>query len=137
MPLLLEIITPEKKAYSGIIDSVILPTQNGEIGVLPGHIPLLAMVEPGELQVTVGGQTEYLAIDRGFVQVIGDKVSVLTEQAISVTALDLSVIDAARSRAEKALEEAKKSGEDPTAVEEAERILRFAIAQRLIKDRRR
>lgn len=137
MPLVLEIVTPEKKAFSDFVESVVLPTSHGEIGVLPGHIPLLAMIEPGELQVIRQGKTEFLAIDRGFVEVLGDKVSVLTEQAIEVTAIDPKELDDARARAEKALEDAKKKGEDPAAVEEAERILRFAIAQKLVRDRKR
>ncbi len=137
MPILLEIVTPEKKAFSDFADSVVLPTLDGEVGILPGHIPLLAMIEPGELQVIRQGKTEFLAVDRGFVQVLGDKVSVLTEQAIEVTAIDPQQLDDARARAEKALEEAKKKGEDPAAVEEAERILRFAIAQKLARERKR
>lgn len=137
MPLLLEIVTPERIAYSGPVDSVVLPSESGEVGILPGHIPLLTMVEPGELQVTANGATEFLAIDKGFVQVLGDKVSVLTEQAINVSEIDLNALEDARKRAEKALEEAKKQGADSALIEESEKILRFAMAQNLVKGKRR
>lgn len=137
MPLLLEIVTPDHVAYSGPVDSVVLPAESGEVGILPGHIPLLTMVVPGELQATVNGITEYLAVDKGFVQILGDKISVLTEQAINVAEIDLTALDDARKRAEKALEEAKKQGGDPTLVEESEKILRFVMAQNLVKGKRR
>lgn len=137
MPLLLEIVTPERIAFSGPVDSVVLPSESGEVGIMPGHIPLLTMVEPGELQVTANGTTDYLAIDKGFVQIIGDKVSVLTEQAINVSEIDLSALEDARKRAEKALEEAKKQGADSPLIEESEKILRFAMAQNLVKGKRR
>ena len=57
MPLTLEIVTPEAKVYSDTIDSVVIPTIEGEIGILPGHIPLLTQVEHGELRVTKGSAT--------------------------------------------------------------------------------
>ena len=82
MPLTLEIVTPESRVYSDTIDSVVVPTVEGEIGILPGHIPLLTQVEDGELRVTKNGQTQWLAVGGGFAQVEGDRVSVLAEHAI-------------------------------------------------------
>lgn len=137
MPLLLEIVTPEKTAYSETVDSVVLPSESGELGILPGHIPLLTLVRAGELRVEKGGHVDYLAVDKGFVEVLGDKVSVLTEQAIDIENIDLNSIEEARERAEKALHEAREKGEDPAAVEEAETVLRFSAAQKLLKQRRR
>lgn len=136
MPLQLEIVTPDAKVYDESVDSVTLPTVQGEIGILPGHIPLLASLQPGEIQLTSGGTSENLAIDKGFVQILGDKVSVLTEGAINVEQIDLSAIKDARLRAEKALTEAEKMGMDPAEVERLEAIVRFSIAQRLVKQRR-
>ena len=54
MPLILEIVTPEARVYSDTIDTVVIPTMDGEIGILPGHIPLVTQVENGELRVTKG-----------------------------------------------------------------------------------
>ena len=137
MPLLLEIVTPEKKVYSNSVDAVVLPTDSGEVGILPGHIPLLVLLQPGELQVTLGTQTEYLAVDKGFAQVHADRVSVLTEQAIQVEEIDFGAMESARARAEEALAEARRKGEDPALVEEAERVLRFAVTAKLIREKRR
>jgi len=118
------------------VDSVTLPTVEGEVGILPGHIPLLASLQPGEIQLTSDGTTENLAIDKGFAQILGDKVSVLTEGAINVEQIDLSAIKDARVRAEQALADAEKMGMDPAEVERLETIVRFSIAQRLAKQRR-
>lgn len=136
MPLQLEIVTPEEKVYDESVDSVTLPTVQGEIGILPGHIPLLTSLQPGEIQLTSGGKTENLTIDKGFAQILGDKVSVLTEGAINVEQIDLSAIKDARLRAEQALADAEKFGMDPAEVERLEAIVRFSIAQRLSKQRR-
>ena len=77
MSLTLEIVTPEARVYSDTVDNVVIPTVEGEIGVLPGHLPLLSQVTDGELRVAKGSANETLVIGDGFVQVQGDKVSVL------------------------------------------------------------
>lgn len=140
MPLVLEIVTPEKKVYSETVEQVVLPTALGETGILPSHIPLITKIEAGELRVTREGQTEYLAVDKGFAEVIGDTVSVLTEAAIEETEIDLSKVEAAEQRAKEALEAAEKEGIDgddlDALVEQFEATARFAIAQKLLKRRR-
>lgn len=138
MPLLLEIVTPDEKVYSEMVDHVVVPTTAGEIDILPGHIPLLSAVNPGELRVGKGGATISLAVDKGFVQVRGDKVSVITEGAINVEAIDLAAVEEARRQAEEALAEARlRKDEDPVVLEELETRARFALAQRLVKSSRR
>src|SRR6185295_11414939 len=106
MPLTLEIVTPEARVYSDTIDTVVIPTVEGEVGILPGHIPLLAQVEHGELRVTKGAETKWLAVGGGFVQVDGDKVSVLAEHAITEEKIDEHAVEAALKRAEQELKEA-------------------------------
>src|ERR1044071_8467921 len=107
MPLTLEIVTPEAKVYSDTIDSVVVPTVEGEIGILPGHIPLLTQVEHGELRVTKNGRTEWLAVGGGFAQVEGDRVSVLAEHAIGEEKIDESAVEAALQSAQAKLKEAE------------------------------
>ena len=68
MSLTLEIVTPEARVYSDTVDNVVIPTVEGEIGVLPGHLPLLSQVADGELRVTKGGAVQALVIGDGFVQ---------------------------------------------------------------------
>ncbi len=135
--MLLEIVTPEKKVYSEQVESVVLPTVEGEVGILPGHIPLLTMLDLGELQVAAKGKVESLAVDKGFAQVYGDKVSVLTEAAIDVEEIDLSEVEKAQERAEKALEEAEKEGMDPAEIEQLENLVRFSLQQKLLKRKRK
>ncbi len=74
MPIHLEIVTPEKRAYSDDVDSVVLPGSEGELGILPHHAPSLAARRSGELRIRKGGTEESFAIVGGFVQVRPDRV---------------------------------------------------------------
>ena len=136
--LLLEIVTPEATVYSSRVNLVVLPSTEGEMGILPGHVPVLTTLHAGELTVTTeAGGGETLAIGQGFAQVIGDKVSVVTEGAINVDEIDLSAVEDARARAEKALADAVEQDMDPAEIEQLETVARFALAQKLAKERRR
>jgi len=135
MPLTLEIVTPEARVYSDTIETVVIPTVEGEIGILPGHIPLLTQVEAGELRVTKAGKTDYLAVGNGFVQVDGDKISVLAESAINEEKIDPDAAEKAMARAQEAL--ATRETMEPAEVERLEGIVRSSIAQLLVKRRRR
>ena len=135
MPLTLEIVTPEARVYSDTIDTVVIPTVEGEVGILPGHIPLLAQVEHGELRVTKGAQTQWLAVGGGFVQVDGDKVSVLAEHAITEEKIDEHAVEAALKRAEAELKEAKHL--DPAQYEHLQNLVRYSGTQLAVKRRRR
>ena len=137
MSLTLEIVTPEARVYSDTIDNVVIPTVEGEIGVLPGHLPLLSQVADGELRVTKGNSVETLVIGDGFVQVQGDKVSILAEHAIEESAINEDAVEQAMQRAQSALKEAKDSKIDPAEVERLESVVRFSVAQLGIKRRRR
>lgn len=137
MPLSLEIVTPERSVFKDTVDHVVLPTRHsGEIDVLPGHLPLMGMTEPGELTYYKNGKAESIAIDRGFIEVVNDVVHVLTESAIEVELIDPATLDDARRRAETALAEARESGEDPAILEELETKARFSVIQKLIHERR-
>lgn len=134
MPLTLEVVTPERKVLSEEVDHVVLPTEaGGEIDVLPGHIPLMTMIEPGALTYYKGGVAETIAIARGFIEVMGDTVSVLTEAAIEVDEIDAGTLEQARARAAEALEEARQRGEDPEVLEQLETRARFTVVQQIIK----
>jgi F-type H+-transporting ATPase subunit epsilon len=79
VPLLLEIVTPERLAYSEYVDSVQVPGIDGELGILPHHAPLISMLGVGELRIRKGGVEESFAIFGGFLQVRPDKVVVMAE----------------------------------------------------------
>ena len=132
MAIALKIVTPDAVAFNEPVDSVILPTTEGEMGVLPGHIPVLTQIEAGQLRVEHNGSTEMLAVDKGFAEVYSDTVAILTEAAIEVDKIDLSIVTEAQERAQKALDEADDSI-DPAELERLEATVRFALAQRLVK----
>lgn len=137
MSLTLEIVTPEARVYSDTVDNVVIPTVEGEIGVLPGHLPLLSQVTDGELRVAKGATTETLVIGDGFVQVQGDKVSVLAEHAIEENSIDENAVEKAMQSAQAELQDAKNSKIDPAEIERLESVVRFSVAQLLIKKKRR
>jgi F-type H+-transporting ATPase subunit epsilon len=135
MPLTLEIVTPDARVYTDTIDSVVIPTVEGEVGILPGHIPLLAQVEHGELRVSKGAETHLLAVSGGFVEVEGDRVHVLAEHAISEEKIDEKAVEEAMKRAAKELDEAKHL--DPQQYEHLQSLVRYSGVQLAVKRRRR
>ena len=135
MPLSLEIVTPESRVYSDTVDTVVIPTLEGEIGILPGHLPLLTQVADGELRVTKARETKGLVVGSGFAQIEGDRVKVLAEFAIQEAQIDESAAEKAIERAEQALKGRAKL--DPVEVEYLESLLRFSFAQLGARRKRR
>ena len=104
MPIRLEIVTPEKRAYSDEVDAVVLPGSEGELGILPHHAPLISLLGAGELRIRKGATEESFAIVGGFVQVRPDKVVVMAETADLAAEIDIERAREARREAERALE---------------------------------
>ena len=75
------VMSPERTIYNGAADSVIAPAWDGKLGILRGHAPLMALLGAGELQVSRGGTTDRFRVEGGFLQVIDNTVTVLSEQA--------------------------------------------------------
>ncbi len=133
MPLLLEIVTPERLAYSDTVDAVNLPGVEGELGVLPHHAPLVSMLGVGELRIRKGGSEESFAIVGGFLQVRPDKVVVMAETADMASEIDLEKAQQARREAEQALESgARTDAVDLSAARAAlqQALLRIRVAER-------
>jgi F-type H+-transporting ATPase subunit epsilon len=135
MPLTLKIVTPEAEVYSDTIETVVIPTTTGEIGILPGHIPLLTQVTAGGLRVTKDGRTSELIIGDGFAEIEADTVSILAQNAIEEEKIDFEAVEKARQRAEEALKNREKLTPEEIARDEAS--LRFVMAQLAQKNRRR
>ncbi len=135
MPLTLEIVTPEARVYADTVDTVVIPTVDGEIGILPGHIPLLTQVADGELRVTKGHDTRGLVVCGGFAQIDGDRVKVLAEFAIHEAQIDVQAAERAMQRAQQALEGRSKL--DSAEVDRLEGLVRFSVAQLGVRHRRR
>lgn len=132
MPLLLEIVTPERLAYSGMVDAVVLPGSEGELGVLPHHTPLVSTLGEGELRIRKDGAEESFAIFGGFLQVRPDKVVVMAELADLASEIDLEAAREARKVAERALETGFHEGTDLSAARAAlqQALLRIRVAER-------
>ncbi len=135
MPLTLEIVTPDARVYSDTIETVVIPTVEGEVGILPGHIPLLTQVEHGELRVTKDGQTQMLAVSGGFAEVEGDRVHILAEHAITEEKIDEAAVEAALKRAEQEIKDAAHI--DPQQYEHLQGLIRYSGVQLALKRRRR
>jgi len=95
----LDIVTPEKRLVSQVVDEVVLPGTEGSMGVLPGHAPLLTGLDVGELMYRRGNVRHYLAVARGFAEVLGDRVTVLAEVAERAEEIDRTRAERARDRA--------------------------------------
>ena len=135
MALTLEIVTPHARVYSDTIETVVIPTTAGEIGVLPGHVSFVSQVADGELRVTKDGKQLVLAVGGGFVQIDNDKISVLAEQAITIDKIDVTAVETALKRAQ---EQLKNAGDlDPAEQEHLHGLVRFAGVQLAIKRRGR
>jgi F-type H+-transporting ATPase subunit epsilon len=109
--LMLEIVTPEKMAFSGKVEEVTVPGSEGEFGVLRGHASLLSSVDVGELNFTKEGKKTYYAVSTGYAEVTSGKVTILIE-----TAERSDMIDKDRARRAKEIAEsklAKTSKDDP------------------------
>jgi len=132
MSLLLEIVTPERLAYSEMVDAVVLPGSEGELGVLPHHAPLVSTLGLGELRIRRGSEEESFAIVGGFLQVRPDRVVVMAETADMASEIDLEKAHEARKEAERALETGYHEGADLSAARAALQaaLLRVRVAER-------
>lgn len=134
MSIQLEIVTPEGKVYEETVDSVVMPTTTGEVGIFPGHIPLITEIQAGEIAVSKAGKSEQLAVSKGFAQCNGDKVSILAEHAINAAEIDLSAVEAAEKRAQEALKNSTEMSSEE--INMLETTIQYASIQRLLKQKR-
>lgn len=130
----LEIVTPEAVSYSDTVDMVLIPGSEGELGILPQHIPLVTLLKPGELRVTKAGKETALAVGTGIVEISNDVVSVLTDMAVSEDQIDEAEAEAAIDRAKKKLEDKSLEAEEQAALEA---IMMKSLAQLALKRRKR
>jgi F-type H+-transporting ATPase subunit epsilon len=107
--LLCEVVTPERVVYTNEVTMVVAPTVDGEIGILPLHVPLVSVLSCGEIRVRYGDQpdeVEWIAVSGGYVQVHEDKVIVLADDAALASQID---VERAKQGLALAQEELKKS----------------------------
>jgi F-type H+-transporting ATPase subunit epsilon len=133
MPLQLEIVSPERRAYADEVDMVVVPGADGELGILPHHTQLISALGTGELRIKKGGTEQILFISGGFVEVRPDKVVVMADLAEHSDEIDEQLAVAARKRAEAELEQAR----DPVDIARVRAALQTARMRERIAVRRR
>jgi len=122
---LLRIITPERLFYENQVEMVEFNTTEGEIGVLPGHIPLTVIVKPGILDITEAEGDKVAALHAGFAEILPDRVTILAEIIEWPEEIDEGRAQAAKERAEERL----RSKTAETDVARAETALLRAVAR--------
>jgi F-type H+-transporting ATPase subunit epsilon len=129
----LEIVTPDATAYSEDVDMVTLPGVEGQLGILPEHVPLMTQMVPGEMILRKNGQDRFLAVGEGLIEITGDHVAILTDLAIAAENIDEAKAEEARQRAAARLRE-RLSSEEVASVNAA---LARSLAQLRVKRRQR
>ena len=124
--LMLEIVTPEKMAFSGKVEEVTIPGTEGEFGVLRGHEAFLSSVDIGELNFTKDSKKTYYAVNTGYAEVTANKVTILIETAERSDNIDKNRARRARENAEARLE---KIAKDNAEYEKARLALIRAIVR--------
>ncbi len=105
--LLLEIVTPERQVYAQEVDMVIVKGVEGEMGILPNHIPLVSPLKIAPVISKIGNSQSIIAVHGGFMEVRKDKVVILAESAELPTDIDLERAMSSKDRAEKRIGQAK------------------------------
>lgn len=129
----LSIITPERTIWDGQVDQVTLQTTEGEITVLPHHIPLISIVVPGTVMVRMGKEEHLFAVSSGVIDVDGNTIRVLTDTADRAEELQEAAVEQAKTAAEKLQSEKRHEVEgfaEATAILEKE-MARLHTVRRL------
>lgn len=127
-----KIVTPERVVFEDTVDAVILPTVDGEITVLPHHIPLVSLLSAGVLRIKKGTEETPLAVSSGVIEVDGKRVVVLADTAERADELEEEKIEKARQAAQKLMAEKRTDTEgfaEATAALERE-LARLKVARR-------
>jgi F-type H+-transporting ATPase subunit epsilon len=130
----LEIVTPEAKKFSDDVDMVVLPGVEGELGVLPMHVPLMTRLLPGEVRITQDGKQTELVVGTGFVEISQTQVAILTDMALLDVEVDEQAAEEAVRRAEARVKDKDLNREE---VAEIEGSITRSLAQLKFKRRHR
>ena len=116
----LEIVTPERQLVRDQVSGVQLPGKDGEMGILPGHAPLLSQLGAGALRYTAAGRQHWMAVDGGFVEILEDHVRVLADSAEKAEDIDLGKAQADQQRAQEQVAHATDAAAAMAAVNRAQ-----------------
>jgi len=111
-----EIVTPERTVLKEQIVQVTVPTKQGEITILPGHIPLVASLDPGVIElVKEDGIREIISVSGGFIEVLHKKVVILADTAERAEEIDEAKVEAARREAQKTMQDSRRFDQEQFA----------------------
>lgn len=133
--LTLSVVTLEGSVFEGQVDSVVINATYGDLGVFPGHAPLLAEVSPGPLHYTVSEKTEVMHTSGGILEVKDNTVRLLADKCIRAEDLDESRIEQARKQAQDLLAQQEVAGK--TIAKARADLIRVAAMTRSIEELRR
>ena len=134
MPMIhLDVLTAEQVVVSTDVDSVVATALNGQVGILHGHVPMVAVLQPGELVLRTGEHETYLAVSGGFLEVTRQGVVVLADACEYAEEIDVMRADEARRRAEELL----RAGAPETDAAAVEAALRRSLARLRVADKYR
>ena len=106
------VVTPDGPVYESDVEMVIAKAQSGELGILPGHIPLVAPLEIGAVRLKKGGNTDFVAVSGGLLEVRPEEVTILAQAAETAEDIDVNRALKAKERAEQRLQEQKQDNVD-------------------------
>lgn len=129
----LEVLTAESRVVSTDVDSVVATTLDGQVGILHGHVPLVTVLQPGELVLRTGEQEAYLVVSGGFLQVTPQGIIVLADACEYAEEIDVERAEEAKRRAEQLL----AAGAPETDAATAEAALHRSIARLRVADKYR
>ena len=134
MPMMLEIITAERQVYSDEVDMVVAPGIDGQLGILPRHAPLMTILKAGELTVRKEGEEDmYVAVSGGFMEVLGNRVSILADACERSDEIDE---ERAQQAVQRAQERLANRGDDMELEREMASLRRAQVRVNLVRRRR-
>ncbi|MFZ4116073.1 MAG: ATP synthase F1 subunit epsilon [Chthoniobacterales bacterium] len=128
----LEIVTPEALSYQADVEGVVVPGVEGELGILPQHVPLMTQILPGELRIQQKGKELRMAVGEGFLEVRPDRVSILTDMALEEANIDEQAAANEVARDEKKIQDNRLSDEELATVQAS---LQRSLAKLRVKRR--
>lgn len=132
-PMRLEIITAEREVYADDVDMLVAPGIEGQLGILPHHAPLMTVLQPGELIIRKDGEESYLAVTGGFLEVIGNKVTILADACERSDEINE---ERAQAAVDSAKEEMSRVGADQQLAQAAVAMRRAEIRLNVVRRRR-
>ncbi|HYM65384.1 MAG TPA: ATP synthase F1 subunit epsilon [Candidatus Sulfotelmatobacter sp.] len=129
--LFLHVLTPTKELLKEEVDEIILTTENGAISILPNHASLFTRILPGEMTIKKGAKNELFAIMGGFLEINNNQVNILAEHAIHAHDIEISKVEEAKQRAEKAMKDKDREKEFEELQTEIRRtVLELKVAKK-------